>query len=77
MRTIIDLPEPQIEVLDRYRKSRKISRAEAIRRAVAAFLPTGDEDTPNFHNHPAFGSSRDFCKEDPQKLVRRLRDEWE
>ena len=38
MRTIIDLPEEQVKALDTYRKKERISRAEAVRRAVAAFL---------------------------------------
>jgi hypothetical protein len=39
MRTIVDLPEEQIKALDTYRKRHGISRAEAVRRAVAAFFP--------------------------------------
>jgi Ribbon-helix-helix protein, copG family len=39
VRTVIDLPEEQIKALDSYRKKERISRAEAVRRAVAAFLP--------------------------------------
>jgi hypothetical protein len=39
VRTIVDLPEEQIKALDAYRKRHGISRAEAVRRAVAAFIP--------------------------------------
>jgi len=38
MRTIIDLPAPQLEALDALCAREGISRAEAIRRAVAAHL---------------------------------------
>lgn len=38
MRTIIELPEPQLEALDAICRRDGISRAEAIRRAVAAHV---------------------------------------
>jgi len=38
MRTIIDLPAPQIEALDAHCRQEGISRAEAVRRAVADHL---------------------------------------
>ena len=38
MRTIIDLPNDQLEPLDALCAREEISRAEAIRRAVAAYL---------------------------------------
>lgn len=77
MRTIIDLPEHQLRALDDYRKSRKISRAEAIRQAVSTFLPAAAGGARDYHTDPAFGSSRGLRKKDPVKFVRRLRDEWE
>jgi metal-responsive CopG/Arc/MetJ family transcriptional regulator len=76
MRTIVDLPEEQIKALDTYRKRHGISRAEAVRRAVAAFLPAKPHKKIDFRKHPAFGSSKAFHKEDSVELVRRLRDEW-
>ena len=38
MRTIVDLPHNQIEALDALCRAENISRAEAVRRAVAAHL---------------------------------------
>ena len=38
MRTIIDLPGAQLEGLDAVCRRDEISRAEAVRRAVAAFI---------------------------------------
>ena len=38
MRTIIDLPGDQLDGLDRWRKREGVSRAEAIRRAVALLI---------------------------------------
>jgi metal-responsive CopG/Arc/MetJ family transcriptional regulator len=77
MRTIVDLPDEQIKALDAYRKLHRISRAEAVRRAVAAFIPAESHKKVDFRRHPAFGSSKTFRKEDSVELVRRLRDQWE
>jgi hypothetical protein len=77
VRTIVDLPEEQIKALDIYRKLHRISRAEAVRRAVAAFIPPKLHKKMDFRRHPAFGSSKTFRKEDAVELVRRLRDQWE
>jgi len=41
MRTIIELPEDQLASLDALCAREEISRAEAIRRAVAAYLRDG------------------------------------
>jgi hypothetical protein len=38
MRTIIDIPSDRLQSLDRWALSCKISRAEAVRRAVGDFL---------------------------------------
>lgn len=38
MRTIIELPDEQVRALDTWRESRGLSRAEAVRRAVAHLL---------------------------------------
>ena len=38
MRTIVDLPEGQLEALDAWCRAENISRAEAVRRAVTAHL---------------------------------------
>ena len=75
MRTIIDLPEDQIEALDELCRREKISRAEAVRRAVAQFLP-GTKS--NWRNHPAVGLWRGRkSKVDSVEYVRRIRKEWE
>lgn len=76
MRTIIDLPETQIKALDSYRKREGISRAEAVRRAIEAFVPSRGKGSTDFASHPAFGSSKRYKKEGSVKTVRRLREEW-
>ena len=70
----IFLPE-QIKALDSYRKKERISRAEAVRPAVVAFLPVNRKTRFDFRGYPAFGSSKSFRKEDSVQLVRRLRQE--
>lgn len=53
MRTIIDLPENQILALDAWRLARGLSRAEAVRRAVARLL--GDQAEHQTAAEAAFG----------------------
>jgi len=76
MRTIVDLPEAQIKALDSYRRREGISRAEAVRRAVAAFAPVSGRKPRDLRQHPAFGSSKAFRREDSVQTIRRLREEW-
>jgi metal-responsive CopG/Arc/MetJ family transcriptional regulator len=48
MRTLVDIPEDELEELNSLSRSRKVSRAELIRQAVAGFLAenrTGLEDS--------------------------------
>ena len=52
MRTIVDLPDEQIEALKRIAEHSQLSRAELIRRAVTQYLachqPVSDDDTFGF-----------------------------
>ena len=48
MRTLVDIPEDELEELNSLSRSRKVSRAELIRQAVAGFLAenrSGIEDS--------------------------------
>ncbi len=74
MRTIIDLPEDQLRALDAWRRPLGISRAEAVRRAVANLLE--DEDRAREAVDAAFGLWRDRA---PDGLAEqeRLRAEWD
>ena len=73
MRTIVNLPKEQIEAMDHYGKANRISRAQVVREAVAAYLPQASKKS-RFENHPAFGSWRK--KVDSVAYVRKLRAEW-
>ena len=73
MRTIVDLPEPQIAALGEICRERGLSRAEAVRQAVEAFLK--DQLTAKTS---AFGLwARQQPAEDGLAYQQRLRDEWQ
>jgi predicted RNA methylase len=72
MRTIIDLPPDQIEALEALCRREGISRAEAIRRAVAQHV----RPVRRAATDPAFGVWR-TRRLDGLKYQERLRREWE
>jgi hypothetical protein len=72
MRTIIELPNEQIDALDALRQREGISRAEAIRRAVAAYVRLDRAK----HTNAAFGLWRGR-RVDSLAEERRLRREWD
>lgn len=73
MRTIIELSAQQAKTLDGVCKAQKISRVEAIRRALHAWLPT---QTPPTNKDDYFGIWADRADE-LRDHVRRIRSEWE
>ncbi len=75
MRTIVDLPKEQIEALYSYAKTKVISRAQAVRESVAAYLPVKKQKI-DWRKHPAFGSWKG-PKVDSVEYVRQLRAEWD
>ena len=71
MRTLVDLPERELEQLTLLSRSRKTSRAELIRRAIAGYLAqnrAGLEDS--------FGLWKDRGV-DGVAYQERMRGEWE
>lgn len=71
MRTIIELPQEQLTHLDALCRRENLSRAEAIRRAIAAMLADRAEaDTAG-----AFGLWRDRAA-NAQADLEKLRNEW-
>jgi len=71
MRTIIELPQEQLTHLDAHCRRENVSRAEAIRRAVAAMLSERSKSDAA----GAFGVWRDRA-EDALAEQERLRNEW-
>ena len=72
MRTIIDLPEDQLETLDGICRRESISRAEAIRRAVELLV----RDRAAGASHASFGLWRGRRPVDGVIYQERLRREW-
>lgn len=72
MRTIIDLPEDQLDALEGICKREQISRAEAIRRAVALFVRQRGAGASGL----AFGLWRG-TRGDGLRYQQRLRREWD
>ncbi len=71
MRTLVDLPDTELEELTAMSRSRKTSRAELIRQAVAGFLA---------QNRAGVDESFGLWKGrgvDGVEYEKRLRDEWE
>jgi len=71
MRTIIDLPADQVRALAELCKAEKISRAEAIRRALGEMLTRRQ----TLGREQAFGVWRN--RGDSRLFVEGLRREWE
>ena len=71
MRTIIDLPERQVLALNEFCAEERISRAEALRRAVDRFLETRRAAG----RQAAFGSWAP--RGDSRAVVEALRQEWD
>lgn len=71
MRTIVDLPSDQVEALGKCSKLLGISRAEAVRRAVARFLEEEEAD-----REKAFGAWEKNAR-NSSDFIRCIRQEWE
>lgn len=72
MRTIIDIPHQELEVLTLICKQEKISRAEVIRRAIKKFVT----DKMSAKRDDAFGLWKSQ-KIDALDYVDKLRNEWD
>ena len=84
MRTIIDLPTESLQRLDRWACSQKISRAEAVRRAVSDLLERVATPSSPTHQPAAFGLWKQALpagmpippERDGLFLQQTLREEW-
>ncbi len=71
MRTLVDLPEPDVQALDEIGRRRRVSRAKVIRQAVGEYLArnaVGEIDA-------GFGLWRDQAV-DGLEFQRKAREEW-
>ena len=71
MRTIVDLRDEQLGALARLCEKQKISRAEAVRRAVDRLIKESKSDRKNV----GFGIWK-HKKLEGRKFVEQLRNEW-
>lgn len=82
MRTIVDLPEDQVEQLKAVCERKDISRAEAVRRGVALFLLSEGETAEDRRAErrkaleAAFGSWKEHGI-DGLEYQRQIRAEWD
>ncbi len=81
MQTLIDIPEPNITLLDKLSEDRQVSRDELVRTAVSVYLEAqlaeqAKDIQPQLENDEAFGLWADFT-EDGLTYQERLRSEWE
>lgn len=72
MRTIVDLPDEQVSALAEVCRIQGISRAEAVRRAIAEMLA----NQKALSREETFGAWNGK-RRDSQALVRKLREEWD
>jgi hypothetical protein len=72
MRTIIEIPEEQLESLSYICDKQRISRAEAVRRAISLYL----KDLSTVKNDSAFGIWKSKSI-DSRVYQEKLREEWE
>jgi metal-responsive CopG/Arc/MetJ family transcriptional regulator len=72
MRTIVDLPKEQLGALARLCEEQKISRAEAVRRAVDRLIKDAAPEQKDF----GFGIWK-HKRMTSRKFVEKLRSEWD
>ncbi len=71
MRILVDIPQVDLQLLDRVSKRREISRAELIRQAIRTSLTPYRQKM----DHAAFGAWT-AMKEDGLAYQQRVRGEW-
>ena len=71
MRTIVDIPDETLHVLDKWAKQNNVSRAAVIREAIALYL----ENKPVASDEDAFGLWKDRAL-DGVAYQQNLREEW-
>ncbi len=76
MRTLVDIPDDDLAIIDAVVKARSISRAEFIRRAIAQSLTTHRKTQIKKAREAAFGllAGRSI---DGMEYQKRIRQEWE
>ena len=74
MRTIVDIPDAQIKILDNLSKKKKLSRAKIIRQALTNYITNCTKSQKGYES--AFGLWKDK-KIDSVVYQQKLRGEWD
>jgi hypothetical protein len=75
MRTIVDIPSDSLQLLDRWALSHKISRAEAVRRAVSDLLDRATQ--PKNSGFGLWAQGKPIPPErDGLRMQQSMREEW-
>jgi metal-responsive CopG/Arc/MetJ family transcriptional regulator len=74
MRTIVDIPDTQIKILDQLSKNKRLSRAHIIRKALDLYITNYTKSKKAYES--AFGIWKSK-KLDALTYQCKLRDEWE
>jgi hypothetical protein len=72
MRTLVDIPNSELEALSALSKAEGVSRAESIRRAIKAYV----ELNRPLAKHEGFGLWKDYDI-DGDEYQRKIRAEWD
>jgi hypothetical protein len=72
MRTLVDIPETELEALNALSKAEGISRAESIRRAISAYVELNRPPA----KHAGFGLWKDKGI-NTDEFLRNIRSEWD
>jgi metal-responsive CopG/Arc/MetJ family transcriptional regulator len=73
MRTLVDIPDEDLTLLNKLSKARRLSRAQLVRAAISTYLHSQSDDLTT----PAFGLwSTHKKKEDGLAYQDRMRREW-
>lgn len=75
MRTIVDIPDTQIETLNQLSKKKKISRAEIVRQALSQYINNYIKTSNGYK--AAFGSWQNVEFRDSVSYQQKLRDQWD
>ncbi|WP_341757649.1 MULTISPECIES: ribbon-helix-helix protein, CopG family [unclassified Candidatus Tisiphia] len=73
MRTIVDIPDKQIEILDQLSKRKKVSRAEIVRQALDNYIGSYNKSKENYRMAFGIWKGKNI---DSLLYQQKLRDEW-
>ena len=73
MRTIVDIPDPQVKILNQLSKKKKISRAAIIRQALADFIISHSKTRNSYKAAFGIWNKKKINSIDYQN---KLRNEW-